>query len=71
MQNVGIAGLALVLVLTSNATGLPLQSRLRELTEGRSGELNAAIMRARTVHPKRRSTRRLALRRDRSPNRPP
>ena len=30
MQNVGIADLALVLVLTSNAIGLPLQSRLRE-----------------------------------------
>jgi hypothetical protein len=30
MQNVGIAGLALVLVLASNAIGLLLQSRLRE-----------------------------------------
>ena len=31
MKNVGIAGLALVLVMASSAIGLLLQSRLREL----------------------------------------
>jgi hypothetical protein len=51
MQNVGIAGLALVLVLASNAIGLLLQSRLREPDRRQEGELNAAIMRARKVHP--------------------
>jgi hypothetical protein len=57
MQNVGIAGLALVLVLTSNAEGCPSSRGCANLTEGRCGELNAAIMRARTVHPKRRRRR--------------
>ena len=57
MQNVGIAGLALVLVLASNAIGLLLQSRLREPGRRQEPELNAAIMRARKVHPKRRRRR--------------
>jgi hypothetical protein len=57
VKNVGIAGLALVLVLASSAIGLLLHSGCANLTEGRSGELNAAIMRARKVHLKRRRWR--------------